>query len=97
MRNHFIEGLKVKVQLQLLAQDPIENLDGLYWVAIDIDGQLYKMKRQFEERSDQFRKRRWFNPPIHKPPPATPSSDVMVVDVPTLGPNGKLSPSERTH
>src|SRR5258708_28173809 len=45
MRNHFIEGLKVKVQLQLLAQDPIENLDELYWVAIDIDGQLYKMKR----------------------------------------------------
>jgi len=37
MRNHFIEGLKVKVQLQLLAQDPIENLDELYWVAIDID------------------------------------------------------------
>src|SRR5258708_30288267 len=45
MRSCFIEGLKSDVQLQLIAQDPIEDLGELYHTAIDIDGQLYKMKR----------------------------------------------------
>ncbi len=38
MRSHFIEGLKSDVQLQLIAQDPIEDLGELYHTAINIDG-----------------------------------------------------------
>jgi len=99
MRSHFIEGLKSDVQLQLIAQDPIEDLGELYHTAINIDGWLYKMKRQLEETSDQPKKKKWFNFPVHafQKPLSSPSSSVMEVDASTLGPNGKLNPSERAH
>ncbi len=61
MRSHFIEGLKSDVQLQLIAQDPIEDLGELYHTAINITlmddftrwrGNLKKLQISPKRRSD---------------------------------------------
>src|SRR5258708_12029253 len=55
------------------------------------------MKRSLEETLDQPKKKKQFNFPIHtfQKPLSSPSSSVMEVNASTLGPNGKLNPSER--
>ena len=102
----FVDGLKPNVQMHMLHDCP-DNLDQLYHLAIDIDGQLYKMKKHLQD----FQKQGFtFSNPESMPnsasastpaqfnPIPNPDPDAMEIDVySVLGSDGRLNNAEKTH
>ncbi len=104
MHTRFVDGLKDEIQVLMLHDCP-EVLGELYRLAIDIDGCLYKMKKQCKDFLGQFKSNSSDNTPTSLPPSTsstsiptpTPDPDAMEIDVySVLNSNGKLTPAEKS-
>src|SRR5260370_37664808 len=103
MHTQFIDGLKPKVQMHMLRDQP-DNLDQLYLLVIDIDGRLYKMKKHLQDTHDSgFAFNHPVKPMLRMPNSApahfhntNPDPDGMEIDVySVLGSDRRLTISKR--